>query len=394
MARNGRNAHIVGWGMYVPEYRRTNDEIASMVDTTDEWIISRTGIKERRIAADDETTASMAIRAAEAALEVANVDPAEIDLIIVASATPEFLFPATACLVQDDLGADKAGAFDLSAACSGFIYGLSLAAQAIKTEAIDKALVIGSETLSRFVDWEDRETCILFGDGAGAVVMIGRNEEGGVLSCTMRADGSGAELLSVPAGGARHPASLETLANKQHTIKMNGREVFRFATRVMADGARVVTEKAGLTLEDISLLIPHQANSRIIQAAARRLKFPEEKVYVNVDRYGNTSAASIPIALCEAVDEGRIQAGDNVVLVGFGGGLTWAAAVVQWAAPWPVAPLTQRQRLERRGRRDYARVRSTWRRLRRRIWGALRWLQGKGEEQLQGRRDEQPPEDD
>lgn len=382
MARNARFAHIVGWGMYVPEHRRTNEEIAAMVDTSDEWITSRTGIKERRIAADDESTATMAIRAAEAALEVANVEPEELDLIIVASGTPEHLFPATACLVQDDLGADRAGAFDLSAACSGFIYGLSMASQAIQTGAIDKALVIGSETLSRFVDWEDRVTCILFGDGAGAVVLAGRDERGGVLSCTMRSDGSGAELLMVPAGGARFPASLETLADNQHTIKMDGRGVFRFATRVMADAARVVTEKADLTLDDVALVIPHQANSRIIQTATRRLQLPEEKVYINLDRYGNTSSASIPIALCEAVDEGRVQPGDNLVLVGFGAGLTWAAAVVQWAAPWPVAPQPRQQRLARRARRGFARIRSTWRRVRRRFWGALRWLQGKGEEQV------------
>jgi len=377
MARIGRYAHIVGWGMYVPSHRRTNDEIAGMVDTSDEWITSRTGIRERRIAAEHESTATLAIRAAEAALDVANVDPEELDLIIVASATPEYLFPATACLVQDDLGADRAGAFDLSAACSGFIYGLSLAAQAIQTGSIDTALVIGSETLSRFVDWNDRETCILFGDGAGAVVLTGRDERGGVLSCTMRADGSGGELLSLPGGGSRFPASLESLASNQHTIKMQGREVFRFATRVMADAARVVVEKAGLTLDDVALVIPHQANSRIIQTATRRLKLPADKVYVNLDRYGNTSSASIPIALCEAVAEGRVNPGDNLVLVGFGAGLTWAAAAVQWAAPWPVMPQTRQQRLTRRTRRGFARLRSGWRRLRRRIWGALRWLRGK-----------------
>jgi 3-oxoacyl-[acyl-carrier-protein] synthase-3 len=257
-----------------------------------------------------------------------------------------------------------------------------MASQAIQTGAINKALVIGSETLSRFVDWEDRVTCILFGDGAGAVVLAGRDERGGVLSCTMRSDGSGGELLTLPAGGARFPASLETLADNQHTIKMNGREVFRFATRVMADAARVVTEKADLTLDDVALVIPHQANSRIIQTAARRLKLPEEKVYTNLERYGNTSSASIPIALCEAVNEGRVQPGDNLVLVGFGAGLTWAAATVQWAAPWPVAPQPRQQRLARRARRGFARIRSTWRRVRRRFWGALRWLQGKGEEQV------------
>jgi 3-oxoacyl-[acyl-carrier-protein] synthase-3 len=366
--------------MYAPTYRRTNDEIARMVDTSDEWITTRTGIKERRIAAEHESTATMAIRAAEAALEVANVAPEELDLIIVASATPDHLFPATACLVQDDLGADQAGAFDLSAACSGFIYGLSLAAQAIQTGAIDKALIIGSETLSRFVDWEDRTTCILFGDGAGAVVLAGRDERGGVLSCTMRADGSGGDLLSLPAGGSRLPASLKTLADNQHTIKMHGREVFRFATRVMADAARVVVEKAGLTLDDVALVVPHQANSRIIETAARRLKLPHDRVYVNLDRYGNTSSASVPIALCEAVAEGRVQPGDNLVLVGFGAGLTWAAAAVEWAAPWPTAPQTRQQRLTWRVRRGFARLRSGWRRLRRRVWGFMRWLYRKQEQ--------------
>jgi 3-oxoacyl-[acyl-carrier-protein] synthase-3 len=322
----------------------------------------------------------MATRAAEEALAVANVVPEELDMIIVASATPEYLFPATACLVQDALGADRAGAFDLSAACSGFIYGVNLAAQSIQTGAIDNALVIGAETLSRFVDWNDRVTCILFGDGAGAVVLAGRNERGGVLSCTMRSDGSGGELLSLPGGGSRYPASLETLAQNQHTIKMQGREVFRFATTVMADAARVVVDKAGLTMDDISLVIPHQANSRIIETATRRLKLPPEKVYVNVDRYGNTSSASIPIALCEAIEEGLIQAGDNLVLVGFGAGLTWAAAAVEWAAPWPVAPPTRWQRVAWRARWSLARVRSGWRRLSRRFWGVVRWLQRKREE--------------
>jgi len=377
MARNGRYAHIVGWGMYVPAHRRTNDEIAAMVDTSDEWIATRTGIKERRIAAEHESTATMALRAGEAALEIASLAPEALDLIIVASATPDYLFPASACIVQDKLGADHAGAFDLSAACSGFVYGLSLAAQAIETGAIDTALVIGSETLSRFVDWKDRKTCILFGDGAGAVVLAGRNQRGGVLSSTLRSDGSGGELLLVPAGGSRHPASLETLANNQHTIKMLGREVFRFATRAMADAARVVVEKAGLTFDEVALVIPHQANSRIIETATRMLRLPEEKVYMNVERYGNTSSASIPIALCEAVEEGRVQPGDNLVLVGFGAGLTWAAAAVQWAVPWPVVPQPPQQRVLWRARRVFARLRSGWRRVGRRIWGALRWLQGK-----------------
>jgi 3-oxoacyl-[acyl-carrier-protein] synthase-3 len=282
--------------------------------------------------------------------------------------------------VQDALGADRAGAFDLSAACSGFIYGVSMAAQAIQTGAIDKALVVGSETLSRFVDWKDRKTCILFGDGAGAVVLMGREDRGGVLSCTMRSDGSGGDLLALPAGGSRYPASLETLARNQHTIKMSGREVFRFATTVMADATRVVAEKAGFALEDVTLVIPHQANSRIIETAARRLKMPHEKFYTNLERYGNTSSASVPIALCEAIEEGRVQAGDKLVLVGFGAGLTWAAAAVEWAAPWPVAPQTRQQRLAWRARRGSARVRSGWRRLSRRFWGFVRWLQRKREQ--------------
>jgi 3-oxoacyl-[acyl-carrier-protein] synthase-3 len=307
--------------------------------------------------------------------------PAEqLDLVIVASATPEHLFPATACLVQDELGAERAGAFDLSAACSGFIYGVSLAAQSILTGSINNALVIGSETLSRVVDWNDRETCILFGDGAGAVVLAPRAEPGGVLSSTMRSDGSGADLLTLPAGGSRHPTSLETLAQNQHTVKMSGREVFRFATTVMAEATRVVLEQAGLTLDDVALIIPHQANQRIIRTATRRLRVGDEKVFINVDRYGNTSSASVPIALCEAVEAGRIQPGDNVVLVGFGAGLTWAAAAVQWAAPWPLAPVSRQQRLAWRGRRILARIRSGWRRLSRRFWGAVRWLQRKREQ--------------
>jgi 3-oxoacyl-[acyl-carrier-protein] synthase-3 len=380
MARNGRFAHIVGWGMYVPQQRRTNEDIAAMVDTSDEWIMSRTGIRERRIAASHESTATMAIRAGEAALRVANLAPQDLDLVIVASATPEHIFPATACLVQDNLGAERAGAFDLSAACSGFIYGVSLASQAIRTGAIDTALIIGSETLSRFVDWKDRETCILFGDGAGAVVLAGSNEPGGVLSCTMRSDGSGGDLLSLPAGGARFPTSVETLADNMHTIKMNGREVFRFATRVMADAARVVVEKAGWQMEDVQLIVPHQANSRIIRMAVRRLKVPEDRVFMNLDRYGNTSSASVPIALCEALAEGRVEPGDQIVLVGFGAGLTWAAAAIEWAAPWPVTPQPRQQELVRRYQRVSARGRSSWRRIRRRLWGVLRWLQGKRED--------------
>ena len=338
--RKQRYAHIIGWGKYLPEKILTNQELADLVDTSDEWIVSRTGIRERRIAGDHESTATMALAAARDALEVADLNPLDLSLVIVATTTPEHLFPATACLVQDALGAAEAGAFDLSAACSGWIYALSLAAQAIETGAIEYALVIGAETLSRLINWQDRGTCILFGDGAGAVVLGPSDQPGGVLSSVLRADGSGAETLTIPAGGSRLPASAETVANNLHTIQMDGRKVFRFATRVMRQATIEAVEKAGLTLEDIDLLIPHQANSRIIESAANRLKLPDDKVYVNLDKYGNTSSASIPIALCEALEEERVKPGDRLVMVGFGAGLTWAAAVVQWVTtgaperPW------------------------------------------------------------
>jgi 3-oxoacyl-[acyl-carrier-protein] synthase-3 len=271
-------------------------------------------------------------------LETADLNPTDLDLIIVASATPEHIFPATACLVQDALGATNAGAFDLSAACSSWIYAVSLAAQAIETGSMDRAMVIGAETLSRFVSWEDRTTCILFGDGAGAVILEASERPGGVLSYVLGSDGSGGETLSLPAGGSQMPASPETVGNGLHKIHMDGRKVFRFATRVMRQASMEAVEKAGLTMEDIALLIPHQANSRIIQSAARGLKLSSDRVYVNLDRYGNTSSASIPIALCEALDDGRIQPDDRLVVVGFGAGLTWGAAVVQWMAPSLPAP--------------------------------------------------------
>jgi 3-oxoacyl-[acyl-carrier-protein] synthase-3 len=367
---NGRNrrrryAHIVGWGKYMPERVLTNAEISEMVDTSDEWIVARTGIQERRIAAEDESTATLALKAARAALETADLTPAELDLIIVASASPEHIFPATACLVQDGLGANNAGAFDLSAACSGWIYALSLAAQAIETGSIDHVLVIGAETLSRIVNWEDRTTCILFGDGAGAVVLGGSDRPGGVLSYVLGSDGSGGETLSLPAGGSQMPASMETVNQNLHKIHMDGRKVFRFATRVMRQASLEAVEKAGLTMDDVALVIPHQANSRIIESAARGLKLPEERVFVNLERYGNTSSASIPIALCEALESGRVQPDDRLVAVGFGAGLTWGAAVIQWVAePAPERPWRSRLRSTLY---LLARLRSAVRRLLRRI---------------------------
>lgn len=328
-----RYAHIVGWGMAVPQRVVTNHELAQFVETSDEWIVTRTGIRERRVAGPQESTATLSIAAAEEALAIAGIAPRDVDLILVATVTPEYLFPATACLVQDALGATKAGAFDLLAGCSGFIYGLHMAAAAIRAGVHQVALVIGAETLSRIVNWRDRNTCVLFGDGAGAVVLQGREEPGGVLASMIRADGSGGELLILPAGGSRLPISEAVVRDGCHFVRMNGREVFRFATRVMEKATREVVAQAGLRLEDVDLIIPHQANIRIIEAAAKALGLPMDRFFVNIDRYGNTSSASIPIALCEAVQQGRLKPGDRAVMVAFGAGLTWAAAVVQWGIP-------------------------------------------------------------
>ncbi len=364
-ARKLRHAHIIGWGKQIPDKVLTNDELAQMVETSAEWIVDRTGIRERRIAGEHESTATLALGAARSALETADLNPTELDLIIVASASPEHIFPATACLVQDRLGAINAGAFDLSAACSGWIYGLGLAAQAIETGSINHALVIGAETLSRIVNWQDRTTCILFGDGAGAVVLGPSVQPGGLLSFVLGSDGSGGETLSLPAGGSQMPASLETVENNLHKIHMDGRKVFRFATRVMRQASIQAVEKAGLTMDDINLFIPHQANIRIIESAARGLKLSKDQVFVNLDRYGNTSSASIPIALCEALDTGWIQPDDRLVVVGFGAGLTWGAAVIQWmATAAPARPWRSRLRSMLY---FLAPVRSTLRRLWRRI---------------------------
>lgn len=327
-----RYAHIAGWGKYVPPNVLTNDELAKRVDTSDSWIRDRTGIAERHIATR-ETTATMALHAAQDALEVADVNPNDIDLVIVATSTPEYIFPSTASLVQDQLGACNAGAFDLSAACSGFIYGLAIAAGMIGAGTHNTIMVIGSETMSSIVDWKDRSTCVLFGDGAGALVVRGSDEYGGVLSTVLGSDGSGGELLQVPGGGSRHPTSIESVMSNMHTIRMNGREVYRFATRIMVDAARQAADRANLPLDEIDLLIPHQANSRIIDYAARNLHLTPEKVFVNLEHYGNTSAASIPIALTEAIEAKRVNPGDHILLVGFGAGLTWGSSVIEWTTP-------------------------------------------------------------
>ena len=342
-------AHIIGWGKYAPPNVLTNDDLAKKVDTTDKWIREMTGIGERHIASAKESTMMMALHAAREAIEMADVNPHDIDLVIVATASPEYPFPATACLVQDALGADRAGAYDLEAGCSGFVYALSTAAGMIRGEMYSTILVVGAETLSRIVDWTDRATCVLFGDGAGAVVLRASEEPGGVLSSVLGSDGSGGELLMVPAGGAKNPAGPETVLSKAHYIKMNGREVYRFATRVMGTAAKQAIEKAGWKLEDVDLLIPHQANVRIIDSAAKLLGLSSDKVFVNLEKYGNTSAASIPIALCEAIDAGKVKPGNRLVMVGFGAGLTWAACTVEWSEIKPAAPTVERAARSRLG---------------------------------------------
>lgn len=324
---------ILGTGSYLPEKILTNFDLEKIVDTNDEWIVSRTGIRERRVADKTMASSDLAYEASLKAIESAGISPEEIDLIIVATVTPDTAFPSTACILQDRLGAKKAAAFDLSAACTGFLYGVTTAAQFIKNGYYKYALVIGVECLTKIVNWEDRNTCVLFGDGAGAIVM-GPTEEGfGFLSYELGADGSGGDLLQQPGGGSRIPASIESVQAKQHFVTMNGGEVFKFAVRVMEQVSESVLKKAGLTKEDVDLLVPHQANLRIIEAARKRLGLTQEKVVVNVDKYGNMSSASIPVALDEAFRNQRINRGDTIVLVGFGGGLTWAGSVVRWNLP-------------------------------------------------------------
>lgn len=325
-----RYGRITGWGMYVPDRVLTNHDLEQMVDTNDEWIVSRTGIRERHIAEPGETSSTMATEAAQQALARAGVEAEELDLIIVATSSPDYLTPPVSSMVQDQLGAQKAAAFTLGAGCTGFVYALVTANQFIQTGMYDKALVIGVEHLSMAVDWTDRNTCVLFGDGAGAVVVEASRQPTGILSAELGSQGKDWDALIFPGGGSARPFSEQTLANKEQYLRMDGRRVFKFATRVMTDSTRRVVRKSGIPWNDIKLVIPHQANARIIDLAVRRLKLDPDKIMVNVDRYGNTSAASIPLALCEAIEQGRIESGDHLVMVGFGAGLTWAATVVHW----------------------------------------------------------------
>ncbi|MGN7453858.1 beta-ketoacyl-ACP synthase III [Paenibacillus pasadenensis] len=321
---------IIGTGKYVPEKVLTNQDLERMVETNDEWIVTRTGIRERRIAAEGQATSDLAFEASLKALESAGITAEQLDLIIVATITPDMFFPSTASLLQDRLGASRAAAFDLSAACSGFIYGLATASSMIQAGLYKHVLLVGAECLSRITDYTDRNTCILFGDGAGAVVLGEVPEGRGFQSFELGSDGSGGQLLKIPGGGSRLPSTADSVEAKQHYLKMAGNDVFKFAVRVMGASAEQALSKAGFGKGDIDLLIPHQANIRIIQSALNRLELPEDKAMVNLDRYGNVSAASIPLALAEAVEQGKVSEGDKLLLVGFGGGLTWGASVLVW----------------------------------------------------------------
>jgi len=326
---SGRPVSITGLGCYAPERVLANDELAKMVETSDEWIQARTGIRERRIAAAHEATSDLCLPAAEAALADAGVKGSELDLIIVATITADMLFPSTAAILASRLGAGSAAAYDLSAGCTGFVYALTQGFGAISAGLARRVLVVGADTLSRVVDWDDRATCVLFGDGAGAVVL----EEvagGGFHAFDLGADGAGGMELFMPAGGSRRPASAETIAEREHYVKMNGREVYKFATRVLPSSAHAVLDVLGRSIEDIDLYVPHQANLRIIEHAAKKLGVEKERVFVNVDRYGNTSSASIPLALCEAREEGRLADGTLVLMTGMGAGLTWGSSVITW----------------------------------------------------------------
>ena len=321
---------ILGLGKYLPESILTNSDLEKMVDTSDEWITTRTGIKQRRIASKNEATSDMAVKASRKALENAGLSVKDIDLIIVATITPDMFFPSTACQLQYKLGATNIPAFDISVACSGYVYGMVIADQFIKTGLYKRVLVVAAEKLSSVTDWEDRSTCILFGDGAGAAI-LGPVEKGGILGVNLGAEGSKGELLQLPAGGSCMPASIKTVENKLHTIKMEGNTLFRHAVKIMADASKAVTAPLNLKGDDIDLIIPHQANIRILNALAKKMGVdPEKKVYLNIDKYGNMSAASSAVALTEAVEENRIKKGDIILMVAFGGGLTWGAQIIEW----------------------------------------------------------------
>ena len=320
---------ITGVGAYAPARVVTNDDLSEMMETSDEWIVERTGIRERRIADDEQALSDLALPAARDALEQAGVPGPEVDLIIVATVTPDMAFPSAGAIIADELGADDAGAYDLSAGCTGFMYAIAQAYGMLAAGLAHRALVVGGDVLSRILDWTDRRTAVLFGDGAGAVVLQ-RVSEGGFLGFELGADGSGGPQLFLPAGGSRAPASAETVAEHKHYVQMNGREVFKFATRVLVSSAQKVLAECGKSVEDVDVYIPHQANVRIMDHAAEKLGIPREKMVVNVDRYGNTSSGSIPLALADAQADGRLQDGALVLMTGMGAGLTWGSGLIEW----------------------------------------------------------------
>src|SRR5437660_2009173 len=325
-----RTGSSVGTGSYVPDKRLTNADLSKIVDTSDEWITTRTGIKERRIAGKDELTSDMATKAALQALEQAKVKPEDVDLILVATATPDMLFPATACFVQKKIGAKKAACLDVSAACAGFLFGIEIAQQFITSHTHDTVLVIGAEKLTSITNWTDRNTCVLFGDGAGAAVLRHRGSAHGVISTHIGSDGQFTDILFMPGGGSRCPITRDNVDLHLNTIHMTGKEVYKQAVTAMMDASKKALEQAGLSIHDIACVIPHQANLRIIEAIADRLRIPLERFYVNLDRYGNTSAAAVAIALDEANRSGRIKPSDYILMIVFGGGLTWASTILEW----------------------------------------------------------------
>ena len=327
-----RQAHVTGWGRYAPAQVLTNADLERMVDTSDDWIRTRTGIRERRVAAAHETTASMAAVAGLRAIRTAGIEPEDIDLILLGTLTPDYWMPSTAALVKEAIGNTKAAAFDVMAACSGFVYGFATAQAYIQAGLAKHVLVIGAELLTRFLDYTDRSTCILFGDGAGAVVLSASDEPGGALGVEMTTEPRGAYMIWLPAGGSKSPPSAETIARGEHYIRMEGKETYRFATRTLASTALESIRRSGLDPSDIDLFIPHQANIRIIEAVAKGLDLPMDRMFINLDKYGNTSAASVPIALAEAVNEGRVKVGDNVTIVAFGAGFTSGAVTIEWTA--------------------------------------------------------------
>jgi len=330
MAESRRNAYIAGMGMYVPPKVVTNDDFAGIVDTSDEWITQMTGIKERRFTEGDVATSDLAAEASRAALSDAGIEASDVDMVLVGTATPDMFYPSTACLVQSKIGATGAFAYDMAAGCTGFIYGLVIAEQFIATRRVETALVVGAENLSKFMDMSDRNTCVLFGDGAGAAVLRPCDPPRGVLTSYLGSDGSLGDLLKLPAGGSKLPASHETVDGGLHYIKMQGRKVYVNAVKAMGDSVLKVLTQAGLTGSDLDVLFPHQANVRIISSVAERAGMPMEKVFIDIEKYGNTSAASIPIAMTEAIEQGRLREGMLAGLVAFGAGFTWGAALLRW----------------------------------------------------------------